>query len=172
MGLFGGRRTAVGRVQNAPRRRLAVASVASPNGVLQRSNHTTKRSFAVSSSFGLKSFRVRRMLLLLLLLFLFLLLLLLLHVDIACEMFSFASVTRLLYRCSKLLKASSKRRADVTCKYLQGSFRAMSNQLNISPECRQRRRSKTTHDRQVYGTIPLGRSQHELQLHSLIAVHF
>ena len=51
-----------GRVQNAPRRRLAVASVASPNGVLQRFNHTTKRSFAVSSSFGLKSFRVRRML--------------------------------------------------------------------------------------------------------------
>ena len=50
-----------GRVQNAPRRRLAVASVASPNGVLQRFNHTTKRSFAVSSSFGLKSFRVRRM---------------------------------------------------------------------------------------------------------------
>ena len=61
VGLFGGRRTAAGRVQNAPRRRLAVASVASPNGVLQRFNHTTKRSFAVSSSFGFKSFRVRRM---------------------------------------------------------------------------------------------------------------
>ena len=32
-----------GRVQNAPRHRLSVPSVSSPNGVIQRLNHTTKK---------------------------------------------------------------------------------------------------------------------------------
>ena len=57
VGLFGGRRTAVGRVQNAPRRRLAVTSVASPNGVLQRFNHTTKKKFRRQLQFWLEVVR-------------------------------------------------------------------------------------------------------------------
>ena len=43
--LYGLSRRCVGSRGAAPRRRLAVASVASPNGVLQRFNHTTKKKF-------------------------------------------------------------------------------------------------------------------------------
>ena len=43
---MGGR--CAGRVQNAPRHRLSVTSVSSPNGVIQRCYHTKEKSFADS----------------------------------------------------------------------------------------------------------------------------
>ena len=42
------------RVQNAPRHRLSVTSVSSPNGVIQRCYHTTKKRFRREFQFGVR----------------------------------------------------------------------------------------------------------------------